>query len=186
MAFLDKEHKKEIEFLKEKWNSLKDLEELAQKKRIPDIFQDNGAKVLQQVILSGMDFLPGREGNDAVDVNGVEWEFKSINIATSATGFSTYHHSTLELLDRFNSVPWLFSVYEGIHLQEMYVLSPGQLNEWVTKQKNNLEKKIQEGKANSLNNPKIPLKYVKANGTQVYPFAKDPIDPASLDGKNNK
>ena len=95
MAFLDKEHKKEIEFLKEKWNSLKDLEELAQKKRIPDIFQDNGAKVLQQVILSGMDFLPGREGNDAVDVNGVEWEFKSINIATSATGFSTDHHLSL-------------------------------------------------------------------------------------------
>lgn len=183
MAFLDSKHKQELTFLKDKWQSFKDLEALANQKGIPDIFQDNGAKVLQQVIISGMTFLPGREGNDAVDSNGVEWEFKSINISTKATGFSTDHHSTMELLTRFNSVPWLFSVYRGIHLQEMYVLSPGQLDEWTDKQKKNLSNKIAQHKATSLNNPKIPLKYVRERGTKIYPFPDPPIDPATLDGK---
>lgn len=178
MAFFDKKHQKELFILENTWGKLKKLSELAKNKGIEDIFQDNGAKVLQQLTISNMEFLPGREGNDAVDRNGIEWELKSININTTATGFSTDHHATQELLDRFNSVPWLFSVYRGINLEEMYVLSPGGLNDWVMHQKENLSKKIGQS---SLNNPKIPLKYVRKVGTKIYPFPKMPIDPATLD-----
>lgn len=182
MSFYDNEHKKEIEKLDEIWNKLTELTNLAKDHGIKDIFQDNGAKVLQQLIISNMVFLKGREGNDAKDKNGIEWEFKSINIETTATGFSTDHHSTNELLDRFNSVPWLFSIYSGTVLQEMYVLSPGQLTEWVNKQKNNLSLKVGQ---NSLNNPKIPIKYVREHGTKIYPINKNnPLDPSTLDGSN--
>ncbi|GAX02058.1 restriction endonuclease [Secundilactobacillus silagei] len=183
MTFFDSSHKKEIEGLNKLWGALADLEKLGKQKGIDDIFQDNGAKVLQQVIISDLSFLPGREGNDAIDKNNVEWEFKSLNTETTASGFSTDHHATHELLQRFNSVPWLFSFYAGIHLQEMYVLSPGGLSKWTEHQRNHLDERIREGKGKSLNNPKIPIKYVKKHGTKIFPFPQSPIDPATLDGK---
>lgn len=178
MAFFDIKYKKELEFLEDNFKKLTTLEKFAAQKGIKDIFQDNGAKVLQQLVISGMTNLPGREGNDAIDSNGVEWEFKSINIATKASGFSTDHHATEKLLNRFNSIPWLFSIYNNVQLLEMYVLSPGQLNEW-TEQK---IKHLRDRGVPSLNNPKIPLKYVKTNGVRIYPFPDPPIDPATLDG----
>ena len=162
------------------YEKFKGLEDFASKNGIEDIFQDNGAKVIQQIVIADFKVLPGREGNDAVDSNGVEWELKSINIATSARGFSTDHHTTFELLDRFNSIPWLFSIYQNTQLLEMYVLSPGQLEQWVEKRK----KHLHEIDGTSLNNPKIPLKYVKTTGTKIYPFPNPPIDPATLDGIN--
>ena len=96
--FFDKQHQFDIQKLEGLWKKLVDLEDLAKSRGINDIFQDNGAKVLQQLIISNMKFLPGREGNDAEDRNGVEWEFKSVNIDTSARGFSTDHHTTVNLL----------------------------------------------------------------------------------------
>lgn len=181
MAFFDKQHQFDIQKLEGLWKKLVDLEGLAKSRGINDIFQDNGAKVLQQLIISNMKFLPGREGNDAEDRNGVEWEFKSVNIDTSARGFSTDHHTTVNLLDRFNSVPWLFSIYKGIHLQEMYVVSPGGLDEWVAKQKAGLTKHWKTNKDYELNNPKISIKYVKSHGILVYPFPNPPVDPANFD-----
>jgi hypothetical protein len=178
MAFFDEQHLDKIEQINKYWDNLSELEELGANNGINDIFQDNGAKVLQQIILANLEFLPGREGNDAVDKNGVEWELKSVNIDTSARGFSTDHHTTYDLLDRFNSIPWLFSIYKGTQLDAMYVISPGGLSEWVQKQKNNLDAKEDN---ETLNNPKIPVSFVKENGTLVYPFPDKPIDPSSLD-----
>ena len=183
MTFLDDNHRGKIESIDEAWKNLHNLTSLAEGAGIDDIFQDNGAKVLQQLFMSNMKFLPGRQGNDAVDENGVEWEFKSINTKTTATGFVTDHHTTYELLNRFNSIPWLFSIYHGIHLEEMYVISPGKLNDWVEHQKKNLDQKKDDNK--TLNNPKIPVKYVKKNGIKVYPVDGKMINPADFDGRDN-
>lgn len=184
LAFLDKNHKHRIATLNDIWNHLYKLEKMAHKENIPDAFQDNGGKVLQQAIISDIHFLPGREGNDAVDRNGVQWEFKSININTSARGFSTEHTLTFKDINRYKKIPWLFSVYRGISLKEMYVLSPGQLNTWIKKQEKHLKHMMKlpgNKRRNHLNNPKIPLKFVEANGTKIYPFPQPAIDPASLD-----
>lgn len=71
MAFFDTKYKKELEFLEDNFKKLTTLEKFAAQKGIKDIFQDNGAKVLQQLVISGMTNLPGREGNDAIDSNGL-------------------------------------------------------------------------------------------------------------------
>jgi hypothetical protein len=39
----------------------------------------------------GLRILSGREGNDAVDANGREYELKSVNIELTSA-FSTHHH----------------------------------------------------------------------------------------------
>jgi len=46
--------------------------ELASVHGIDDIFQDNGGKILQILLYTGLTILPGREGNDAQDENGRE------------------------------------------------------------------------------------------------------------------
>lgn len=172
MTFYDERHRQEIANLEKIWEGLHDLAALAKKHGIDDIFQDNGAKVLQQLIYLDMDILPGREGNDCVSHSGTEWEMKSINLETSASGFSTNHHTTHDIIAKYRQVPWVFSIYRGIHLIEMYVMTP----EMLEPKYQHWEKQLQT--VPHLNNPKIPIKYVQEHGIQVYPIDPDaPIDP---------
>jgi len=45
------------------------LQKLAEKHGINDIFQDNGGKLLQVLLLTGLEVLPGREGKALVIVS---------------------------------------------------------------------------------------------------------------------
>lgn len=176
MAFLDEQHENKITNIENLWESLEEISELAREYGIIDIFQDNGAKVLQQLIYLNFQNLPGREGNDALDDNNVEWEMKSINIATSARSFSTNHHLNYDILEKYRQIPWSFAIYEGIDLLEIYVMSPQDLEPWFSR----FEQQLNEGRSH-LNNPKIPIKFVRENGTQVYPIdADDPKNPIDI------
>lgn len=166
------EHKAEIDKLNTLWNALHDLSDMANSYGIEDIFQDNGAKILQQLVLLNFDVLPGREGNDAVSASGTEWEMKSINVATSASGFSTNHHTTYDILHKYRQVPWSFAIYNNVKLISMYVMTPDQLEPLFE----HWENKLDEGMPH-LNNPKIPLRFVTENGLQVYPYKSNPTDP---------
>jgi len=157
MDFLSKEHMSQIEKLESLW----DLNEMAHEFDINDIFQDNGAKIMQQLIYLNFQNLPGREGNDAIDKNGVEWEMKSINTATSAQGFSTNHHLNHVILSKYRKVPWSFAIYKGIELLDMYVMQPNALEPIFKKWETQLQSKAH------INNPKIPIKFVRENGTQI-------------------
>lgn len=172
MSFYDSNHQERIKHIEQLWENLHALEELAKKYGINDIFQDNGAKILQQIIYMNMQVIPGREGNDSVSESGIEWEMKSINIETSASGFSTNHHTNQTIIDKYRKVPWSFAIYQGLHLLEIYVLSPKILDpiykHWEEKLKTTTH----------LNNPKIPIKFVRENGIKIYPINKsNPINP---------
>ncbi len=176
MPFLDEQHQENIKTIERLWANLIELNNLANQFGIVDIFQDNGAKILQQLIYMNFENLPGREGNDALDENNIEWEMKSINIATSASGFSTNHHLNYDILKKYRKVPWSFSIYHGIELQEIYVMSPEELEPFFSKQ----EQKLNEGKSH-INNPKIPIKFVRENGKRVYPINDEkPYNPTSV------
>lgn len=156
------------------WASLHDLNEMANKYGITDIFQDNGAKVMQQLIYLNLGNLPGREGNDAVDQKGREWEMKSINIATSATGFSTNHHTNSDIIRKYRQVIWSFAIYENLVLKAIYVMPPSKLEPVFRHWEDKLKKQPH------LNNPKIPVSFVEENGIKVYPInAENPVDPCS-------
>lgn len=175
MAFYDYQHQRRIEELEQLWKNLRDLSLLAKQYGIDDIFQDNGAKVLQQLIILNMDILPGREGNDAISESGTEWEMKSINLETSASGFSTNHHTTYDIIAKYRQVPWSFAIYYGIHLSEIYVMTPDMLEPLYTHWEEKLSTMAH------LNNPKIPVKFVRENGIQVYPInQRNPLDPDSI------
>ncbi len=139
------------------------LQELAEKHGINDIFQDNGGKILQVLLLTGLEVLPGREGNDARDSDGNEYELKSVNILLTKS-FSTHHHINPLIIDKYRKVDWIFAVYEGIKLLAIHHLSPADLEFYYDK----WETKWHADGGKDINNPKIPLKYVLEHGQVVY------------------
>ena len=94
--------------LLEIWPAIEQYQALATKHGIDDIFQDNGGKLLQVLLLMGLTILPGREGNDAVDASGREYELKSVNIELTK-GFSTHHHMNPIIIAKYRRVPWVFA-----------------------------------------------------------------------------
>lgn len=136
---------------------------------IQDIFQDNGGKIMQMLLLTGLTNMDdSREGNDAIDNMGMEYELKSVNIKLT-NGFSTNHHLNHKILNKYRSVDWVFAVYENIELYEIYVLTPEQLNPFFEKWKEQIDRELAaDDKYKGINNPKIPLKFVVDNGVCIY------------------
>lgn len=71
--------------------AIQEYQKLANKYNIADIFQDNGGKYVQLLILLGLKTTGGREGNDAFDEDGNEYEIKTVNMEL-VRSFSTHHH----------------------------------------------------------------------------------------------
>ena len=138
--------------------------------QINDIFQDNGGKSLQVLLITGLADIPGREGNDAVDKSGNEYELKSVNVLLTKS-FSTHHHMNPSIIAKYRKVDWIFAVYESIELKEIYKLTPTQLEPYYT----SWESKWYKDGGKDINNPKIPLKYVRDNGQELYRMANDGI-----------
>lgn len=152
-----------IERLNELFSALRDYQSLAQEHGINDIFQDNGGKILQVLLVINLKILPGREGNDAVDEKGNEYELKSLNVALTKS-FSTHHHMNPVIIKKYKQVDCIFAVYNGIELLEIYKLTPKQLNPFYLK----WNKKWKADGGKDINNPKIPLSFVKAKGKLIY------------------
>lgn len=141
---------------------IQEYQALAETHGINDIFQDNGGKLLQVLLITGLRTLPGREGNDAVDDEGREYELKSVNIKLTRN-FSTHHHLNPLIIAKYRQVEWIFSVYRGIELVEIYKLSREAMEPFYLR----WEEKWYHG-GRDINNPQIPLKYVQQYGQLLY------------------
>jgi len=136
---------------------------LATKHGINDIFQDNGGKLLQLALITGLRVLPGREGNDARDEHGNEFELKTVNVLLTSS-FSTHHHLNPTILAKYREVSWYFAIYEGIEIQEIYRMPAADLEPYFGK----WEAKWHASGGKDINNPKIPVKFVREHGELVY------------------
>ncbi len=153
----------DINIFREIYPHILKLQELADKHGINDIFQDNGGKLLEVLLVTGLKALPGREGNDAVDSNNKEYELKSVNTRLTRS-FSTHHHMNPTIIAKYREVDWIFAVYEGIKLLSIYKLTPQNLEHYYTKWTN---KWYSDGERD-INNPKIPLAFVLEHGEVIY------------------
>lgn len=142
---------------------IRQYQELASKHGINDIFQDNGGKLLQVLLITGLKVLPGREGNDAIDQEGNEYELKSVNILLTKS-FSTHHHLNPIIIEKYRQVDWIFAVYKGIEILAIYHLTPQDLEPYYSK----WETKWHADGGKDINNPKIPLKFVVEFGKLIY------------------
>lgn len=138
------------------------LQELASRHGIRDVFQDSGGKLLQLALVTGLLIIPSREGNDAKDDEGNEFEIKSVNVLLTKS-FSTHHHLNPAILKKYRQVDWLFAMYESIELKEIYRLTAADLEPYFRK----WEKKWKKNRKD-INNPKIPVRFVMEHGTKLY------------------
>jgi hypothetical protein len=145
---------------------IRQYQELATRHGIDDIFQDNGGKLLQLLLITGLKILPGREGNDAVDPSGREYELKSVNVDLTQS-FSTHHHMNPGIIAKYRLVDWIFAIYRGIELQSVYRMRPDTLEPFFSRWEN----KWYTAGGKDINNPKIPVKFVEFSGELVF---KDP------------
>jgi transcriptional regulator with XRE-family HTH domain len=165
------EHHTPIQKLNFLFPFIRQYQKLAEEtNEINDVFQDNGGKLLQVLLITGLVDIPGREGNDAVDKNGNEYELKSVNVLLTKS-FSTHHHMNPYIIAKYRQVDWIFAVYESIELKEIYRLTPKQLEPYYT----SWETKWHKDGGKDINNPKIPLKYVRDNGQELYRMEDDRI-----------
>lgn len=146
---------------------IRKYQELAEKHGINDIFQDNGGKILQVILTTSLEVLPGREGNDAKDETGAEYELKSVNRLLTKS-FSTHHHMNPVIIAKYKKVDWVFAIYEGIELLYIYLLTPDKLKPYYDK----WETKWHADGGKDINNPKIPMTYVMENGKLIYQAKK--------------
>lgn len=161
-------NEEQIKRLNELFPYIREYQKLAHETcGIEDIFQDNGGKLLQVLSITGLSNLTdSREGNDAADAAGREYELKSVNIRLT-TSVSTNHHTTQDIIDKYRKVDWVIAVYDNIELQQIYLLEPQDLEPYFSK----WEKKL--GTATHINNPKIPLTYIREKGKLIYDAPSD-------------
>ena len=165
----------DAELLKELFPSIRLYQELARKHGIPDIFQDNGGKILQVCLILGLTVLKSREGNDAVDEDGLEYELKTVNLSRTAQ-FTTHHHLNPAIIAKYRKVDWIFVTYEGIELKEIYLMKPLAMEHWYRK----WEAKWHRDGGKDINNPKVPLTYVRRHGQLLHSSVGEPLEK-SLD-----
>ncbi|MGD1027233.1 restriction endonuclease [Candidatus Binatus soli] len=160
----------DAKLLKELFPAIRKYQKLAMKHGIPDIFQDNGGKILQVCLILGLTALKAREGNDAVDADGNEYELKTVNILRTDQ-FTTHHHLNPAIIAKYRKVDWIFATYEGIELKEIYRLKPAAMEFWYTK----WEAKWHADGDKDINNPKVPLSYVRKHGELLYSSIGDKL-----------
>lgn len=164
--------------------AIREYQKLAVEHGIGDIFQDNGGKLLQLVLTLGLKVLPGREGNDAKDDRGREYELKSVNLDLTKS-FSTHHHLNPTILAKYRQVGWVFAMYRGIELVCIHMMEPKGLEPLFER----WEAKWHDEGGKDINNPKIPANFVIAQGTLVFGTVSDlsarkaerPLKPPPID-----
>jgi hypothetical protein len=143
--------------------AIRKYQELANKHGIEDIFQDNGGKILQICLVLGLTVHRSREGNDARDATGKEYELKSVNLKRT-NQFTTHHHMNPVIIAKYRKVDWIFATYEGIELKNIYLLTPQAMETFYKK----WETKWHSDGGKDINNPKVPLSYVEQHGKALY------------------
>ncbi len=152
---------------KERFNELfpyvREYQKLASEYKINDIFQDNGGKYLQLLMLLDLTTDGAREGNDAIDAEGNEYEIKTVNIDLQRS-FTTHHHLNTTIIRKYRQVDWYFAPFKNIELQVIYKLTPEDMEPYYQR----WERKLADRNGLALNNPKITLTHVMTHGEIVW------------------
>jgi hypothetical protein len=161
----------DAQLLKKLFPAVRKYQKLAMKHGIPDIFQDNGGKILQVCLILGLRVLAAREGNDAIDEDGNEYELKTVNLLRTDQ-FTTHHHLNPVIIEKYRKVDWIFATYEAIELKEIFLLRPEAMEHWYQKWSG---KWVADGNKD-INNPKVPLTYVRKHGKLLYSSAGEKLE----------
>ena len=68
------------------------------------------------------------------------------------------------IIAKYRKVPWIFATYEGIELRQIWRLTASDMEHWFAF----WETKWHRDGGKDINNPKVPLSYVRLHGNLLY------------------
>lgn len=126
---------------------------------------------MQLALVTGLKLLKSREGNDAVDETGREYELKTLNV-DRVSSFTTHHHLNPLIISKYRRVDWVFAVYRGIELEAVYYMPVDKLEPFFAKWESKWKRERKD-----INNPKIPLRFIVKHGRRIFPASQRPELP---------
>ena len=155
----------------------RELQELSTRHGIHNVMTDNGYQELVVLTLFGLTKLR-REGNDARDADGREYELKTVGRISSdgvrkgSLSVTTEHTMTLANIERYRSVwLWIVAVFDRTLPEVIYEITPAALEPFFSKWEQALDERDGDWRRvrDHINNPKIPLKFVAEHGIRIWP-----------------
>lgn len=153
------------------------LQVIATENGIHNVMTDNGYQELVVLTLFGLTKMR-REGNDARDADGREYELKTVGRISAAgdrktsLNVTTEHTLTLANVERYRNVwLWVVGVFDRTLPEAIYEITPWALEPYLARWEARLLARDAQGRPLelSLNNPKIPLTFIIQNGIRVWP-----------------
>jgi hypothetical protein len=116
------------------------------------------------LLITGLKGVGSREGNDAQDAQGNEYELKSVNTSVDAELLDASSHESNHpcQISEGGLGVWLFM--RELSCRQFTSMKPTALEPYFSK----WESKWHESGGKDINNPKIPVKFVVEHGELVY------------------
>lgn len=165
------------------------LQVIATDHGIHNVMTDNGYQELVILTLFGLTRLR-REGNDARDDQGREYELKTVGRMSSdgvikrSLSITTEHTMTLANIDRYRAVfLWIVAVFNQTLPEVIYEIAPAALEPYFATWERRLRERDPAGTdpLNHINNPKIPLWFIAQHGVRIWP----PETPELAEGQGH-
>lgn len=155
------------------------LQSEASAHNIHNVFDDGGYKELLLLRLFNLRKLQ-REGDDAVDEHGRRYEIKTVarvssrGIRKHSLSVTTEHTLTLTNIERYRrTFLWIVAVFDQAHPESIHEITPQSLepyfSAWEARLLAQAGVRTSGSAPDHLNNPKVPLDFIKQHGLQVYP-----------------
>lgn len=160
-----------------------DLQRYASAVGIHNVMTDNGYQELLLLTLFGLRKLR-REGNDAIDDEGREYELKTVGRTSSdgkrkgSLSVTTEHTLTLANIGRYRTAYlWIVAVFDQSLPEVIYEVAPTMLEPYFKAWETRLDERDGGWRLirDHLNNPKIPLWFIERHGIRVWPPAADDL-----------
>jgi hypothetical protein len=160
-----------------------ELQHMASGHGLHNVFSDNGYQELVLLVLFGLRKLR-REGNDAADDEGHQYELKTVNrinsdgVAKRSLSVTTEHTLTLANIERYRAAHlWIIAVFNQSLPECIYEITPAALEPYFRQWEAKLRDQDPDGSdpLNHINNPKIPIGFVAQNGARVWPPEPTPL-----------
>jgi hypothetical protein len=159
-----------------------EIQAAATMRGIHNVFDDGGYKELLMLSLFNLRKLH-REGDDAEDAEGRRYEMKTVARVSSSgkrktsLAVTTEHTLTQTNIDRYRATfLWIVAVFDQAQPEVIYEIPPGKLEPYFAQWEAKLAEQGQPlgGAPNHINNPKIPLKFIRDHGVVAWPRAVQP------------
>ena len=120
----------------------------------------------------------GREGDDAVDAQGRQFETKTVarmsskGVRKTSLSITTEHTMTLANIERYRQTfMWIVAVFDGAQPEAIWEIKASALEPFFSVWEAKLREldEYERPVRDHINNPKIPLKFIAAHGVQVWP-----------------